>query len=122
MAGPYHRKFYSVFNLFVLKMAKTMMIILPSVRVEPTNVASPPSTAMSDTLNHYTTEASPKRDGQVVYITKQGVKGVRRCSARPTHHIREFNPHRRQNIYMDYVSAAIKKTCVVARYRLREIS
>ena len=113
MAGPYHRIFYSVFNLFVLKMAKTMMIILPSVRVEPTNVASPPSTAMSDTFNHYITKASPKKDAQVAYITKPDIKGVRHCSARRARGIRGFNPHRRQNIYMDYVSTVIKKTSVV---------
>ena len=37
------------------------------------------------------------------------VKGVRSCSAR---RIRGFNPHRRQNIYMDFVSAVDKKTSV----------
>ena len=35
------------------------------VGVEPTNAACPPSTATSDVLNHYTTEASPKKDAQV---------------------------------------------------------
>ena len=39
------------------------------VGVEPTNAACPPSTATSDVLNHYTTEASPKKDAQVSYIT-----------------------------------------------------
>ena len=42
--------------------------ILRSVRVEPTNAACGPSTATSDALNHYTTEASPKKDAQIVYI------------------------------------------------------
>ena len=41
------------------------------------------------------------------------VKGVRRCSSRRAHRIRRFNPHRRQNIYMDYVSTVVKKTRVV---------
>ena len=41
------------------------------------------------------------------------VRGVRRCSARRARRIRGFNPHRRQNIYMDYVSTVIKKTSVV---------
>ena len=41
------------------------------------------------------------------------VKGVRHCSARRARRILEFNPHRRQNIYMDYVSTVIKKTSVV---------
>ena len=41
------------------------------------------------------------------------VKGVRRCSARRAHRIRGFNPHRRQNIYMDYVSTVVKKTSAV---------
>ena len=36
--------------------------------VEPTNAANAPSTAMSDVLNHYTTEASPKKDAQVACI------------------------------------------------------
>ena len=43
--------------------------ILTSVRVEPTNAACAPSTATSDVLNHYTMEASPKKDAQVAYIT-----------------------------------------------------
>ena len=37
--------------------------------VEPTNAACAPSTATSDVLNHYTIEASPKKDAQVAYIT-----------------------------------------------------
>ena len=41
------------------------------------------------------------------------VKGVRRCSARRARRIRGFNPHRRQNIYMDYVSTVVKKTSIV---------
>ena len=41
--------------------------ILTSVRVEPTNAACAPSTAMSDALNHYTTEASKKRMLNRVY-------------------------------------------------------
>ena len=36
---------------------------------EPTNAACAPSTATSDVLNHYTIEASPKRDAQIAYIT-----------------------------------------------------
>ena len=40
------------------------------------------------------------------------VKGVRRCSARRARRICGLNPHRRQNIYMDYVSAVVKQTCV----------
>ena len=32
------------------------------------NAAYAPGTATSDVLNHYTTEASPKKDAQVVYI------------------------------------------------------
>ena len=43
--------------------------ISTSVGVEPTNVACAPSTATSDVLNHYTIEASPKKDAQVAYIT-----------------------------------------------------
>ena len=39
------------------------------VGVEHTNAAYPPSTATSDVLNHYTTEASPNKDAQVSYIT-----------------------------------------------------
>ena len=113
MAGPYHRKLYSVFKLFVLKMTKTMIIILTSVRVDSTNVACTPTTATPDALSHYTTEESPKEDAQVAYITKPDVKGVGRCSARRAHRIREFNPHRRQNIYLDYVSTVVKKTSAV---------
>ena len=45
------------------------IIILSSVGVEPTNAACAPSTATSDVLNHYTIEASPKKDAQVAYIT-----------------------------------------------------
>ena len=41
------------------------------------------------------------------------VKGVRRCSARRACRIRGLNPHRPQNIYMDYVSTVVKKTSVV---------
>ena len=41
------------------------------------------------------------------------VKGVRGCSARRACRIQGFNPHRRQNIYMDYVSTMVKKTRVV---------
>ena len=44
--------------------------ILMSVWVEPTNAACPPSTATSDTLSHYTTDASPQKDAKVVHITK----------------------------------------------------
>ena len=44
------------------------------------------------------------------------VNGARRCSARRARRIRAFNPHRRQNVYMDYVSTVIKK------YSLREMS
>ena len=40
------------------------------------------------------------------------VKGVRRCSARRARRIRGFNPLRRLNIYMDYVSTVVKKTSV----------
>ena len=39
-----------------------------SVGVEPTNAACEPSTATSDVLNHYTIEASPKKDAQKAYI------------------------------------------------------
>ena len=42
--------------------------ISTSVGVEPTNTACAPSTATSDVLNHYTIEASPKKDAQVAYI------------------------------------------------------
>ena len=42
--------------------------ISTSVGVEPTNAACAPSTATSDVLNHYTIEASPKKDAQVAYI------------------------------------------------------
>ena len=35
------------------------------VGVEPTNAAWAPSTATSYVLNHYTIEASPKKDAQV---------------------------------------------------------
>ena len=45
---------------------------MTSVGVEPTNLACAPSTATSDVLNHYTTEAPPpppKKDSQVAYIT-----------------------------------------------------
>ena len=41
------------------------------------------------------------------------VKDVRRCSSRRARRIRVFNPHRRQNIYMDYVCTVVKKTSVV---------
>ena len=41
------------------------------------------------------------------------VKGVRHCSARRARRIHGFNPHRRQSIYMDYVSTVVKKTSVV---------
>ena len=58
--------------------------ISTSVGVELTN-------ATSDVLNHYTIEASLKKDAQVAYIT---VKDVRRCSARRARRIRGFNPHR----------------------------
>ena len=44
-------------------------LFLTSVGVEPTNAACAPSTARSDVLNHYTIEASPKKDAQVAYIT-----------------------------------------------------
>ena len=40
-----------------------------SVGVEPRNVACAPSTATPDAVNHYTIEASPKKDAQVAYIT-----------------------------------------------------
>ena len=40
-----------------------------SVRVEPMNGACALSTATSDSLDHYTTEVSPKKDVQVEYIT-----------------------------------------------------
>ena len=43
--------------------------ISTSVGVEPTNAACAPSTATSDVLNHYTIEASPKKDAQLAYIT-----------------------------------------------------
>ena len=42
---------------------------MTSVGVEPTNAVCAPSTAKSDVLNRYTTEASPKKDAQVAYIT-----------------------------------------------------
>ena len=42
--------------------------ISTSVGVEPTNVALAPSTATSYVLNHYTIEASIKKDAQVAYI------------------------------------------------------
>ena len=44
--------------------------ILKSVRVEPTNAACLPSTATSNALNHYSANASPKKDAQVVHIMK----------------------------------------------------
>ena len=37
--------------------------------VEPTNTACAPSSATSDVLNNYTTDASQKEDAQVAYIT-----------------------------------------------------
>ena len=43
--------------------------ISTSLGFEPTNTAWAPSTATSDVLNHYTIEASPKKDAQVAYIT-----------------------------------------------------
>ena len=43
--------------------------ILTSVGVESTNAAWANSTATSYVLNHYTIEASPKKDAQVAYIT-----------------------------------------------------
>ena len=49
---------------------------LTSVRVEPTNAACPPSTAMSDALNHYITKASPKKDTQVARRCSTLCKGV----------------------------------------------
>ena len=45
------------------------IIILTSVRVEPTNAACALSTATSDALNHCTIEASTKKDAQIAYIT-----------------------------------------------------
>ena len=39
------------------------------VGVEPRNAACAPSTATSDVHNHYTIEASPKKDAHVAYIT-----------------------------------------------------
>ena len=42
------------------------------------------------------------------------VKDVRRCSARCTRPIRGSNPHRSQNIYIDYVSTVVEKTSVAA--------
>ena len=64
--------------------------ISTSVGVEPTNAACAPSTATSDVLNHYTIEASPKKDAQLAYITTP-------------------DPHRSRNIYMDYVSTVVEK-------------
>ena len=105
--------------------------ISTSVGGEPTNAACAPSTATSDVLNHYTIEASPKKDAQIAYITAlfehlfwgclDGVmvKDVRRCSARRARRIRGFAPHRSRNIYMDYVSTVQKDKCRC--YRLREI-
>ena len=40
------------------------------------------------------------------------VKGVRCCSGRRARRNRGFNPHRHQNIYIDYVSTVVKKTNV----------
>ena len=37
--------------------------------VEPRNAACAPSTATSDALNHFTTEASQKKDAQIANIT-----------------------------------------------------
>ena len=45
------------------------LYIYISVGVEPTNAACASSTATSDVLNHYTIEASPKKDAQLAYIT-----------------------------------------------------
>ena len=42
---------------------------MASVGVEPTDAACAPSTATSDVLNHYTTEASPKKDAQHINIS-----------------------------------------------------
>ena len=39
--------------------------------------------------------------------------GVRRYSTRRARRIRGFNSHRRQNIYMDYVSIVGERTSVV---------
>ena len=54
--------------------------ISTSVRVEPTNAACAPSTATSDVLNQF---------------NHRGICGL--------------NPHRIQNIYMDYVSTVVEK-------------
>ena len=43
--------------------------VLTFVRVKPMNPACTPSTAVSNTLINYATEASPKKDAQVLYIT-----------------------------------------------------
>ena len=54
-----------------VRVEPTTLVILTSVRAEPTNAACAPSTATSDALNHYTTEASAKKDAQIAHITTQ---------------------------------------------------
>ena len=49
---------------------------MTSVGVEPTNAACAPSTATSDVLNHYTTEASPQKG-----FSSSVYNDARRCSA-----------------------------------------
>ena len=68
--------------------------------------------------------------GDIIYGTEHSfggclgssvVNGFWRCSARRAHSIREFNPHKSQNIFMDYVSTVVEKDkCRCCR--LREIS
>ena len=87
--------------------------IKTSVVVEPTNVACAPSTATSEVLNHYTTEASSKKDAQVAYITTPAL---------------QYTPYRgsiltgRIMITLSICSSDICQKDKCRCYRLREIS
>ena len=73
------------------------------------NVVWMPSTAMSPALNHYATEASPKKDAQVPYITQQPLqytsyRGFISYTCFLSR-IMKFS----HSIYMDYVSTVVEK-------------
>ena len=51
-----------------------------SVGVKPTNAACAPSTETSDVVNYYATEASPKKDAQVAYITQDTANNLCYCT------------------------------------------
>ena len=80
--------------------------ILTSVRIEPMNAECTPSSATSDAVNHYTTDASPKKDSQVADITKPDAA---------VHSLKGFYTESTAMVWFHC-------TCYIHRFNHREIS